>query len=288
MPKILVTGASGRLGSALMKILAGTWNVRALLLPGTSCNDAAEIVFADVCNPETLPACLENVDAVLHMAGLILSQNPEDFFRVNTEGTRNVAEACRQAGIRRLVYVSSVSVEYPERNPYAESKFQAENIVRQSGLDWTIVRPTLLVGAGGGAEYRLFTRLSRFPLVFLPENGNARKRPVHVDDLAEGLCALMNAGSQTFEKCYALAGRDIYTLREMLQALAHAAGRKSPRILNFPAGAAEKFAGIIDRFFLMKFSARQALMGFVQDAAPSIEPAERDFGFSPRSLNERW
>ena len=286
---ILVTGAGGSLGAALLgQLRASGWIIRALVLPDSPfCANADETVEADLCVASGLGKCLADVDVVLHMAGLILSNEPDRFFAVNTEGTRNLVQACVQMGVRRFVYVSSISVEYPVRNPYAESKRLAEDIVRSHGLDWTIVRPTLLVGRGGGAEYRMFARLARYPFLLLPQGGTALKRPIHVDDLSSGLCKLLGS-SASLGKTYNLAGCDILSLRQMISAIRQDESRKRLSVGSVPVLFCKVLARILDWVPLRRYSARQALFGLVTDCVPSIEDAQSDFAFSPCSLTGRW
>jgi uncharacterized protein YbjT (DUF2867 family) len=288
--KLLVTGAGGALGSALLgQLRQDGWWIRALVLPGTApLAMAHETVEADLCQADSLPRCLVGITHVLHMAGLILCNSAEQLFAVNREGTHHLVDSCMQAGIQRFVYVSSISVEYAHRNPYAESKWQAEQVVRASPLHWTIVRPTLLVGLGGGAEYRMFARLARWPVLALPAGGRARKRPVHVDDLAAGLCALLRAGAKTKGQCYALAGAEEHSLREMIASLAQEQGYRTPTILVLPRLICHGAALLLDYLPGRTFSARQALMGFLDDAVPSITAAQQDFAYAPVPLAGRW
>jgi len=287
--RILVTGAGGALGAALLGHLQNQgWWVRALVLPNTvpELAGANETCQGDVCEPSSLQSALTGVDVVLHMAGLILSRDANILQLVNTQGTCNMLTACAQAGIRRFVYVSSTSVEYPKRNAYAQSKWDAEQAVRASNLDWTIVRPTLLVGKGGGAEYNMFAKLVRWPLVALPAGGYARKRPVHVQDLAVGLVALL-PNPATISNTYSLAGCEVISLRRMLAELAYANQRPYPLVIPIPTWFLVPWAKLLDHFPL-RFSASQALMGLGEDAVPSIDDAVRDFGFAPKSVQGRW
>ena len=289
--RILVTGAGGALGNALLSMLASAgWNIRALVLPGTVAMlaGASETVVGDVRSRSDMRHAVQGVDAVLHMASVILSRDPSVFAEVNREGTRNLLTACQEAGVSRFVQVSSISVEYPSRTVYAESKFQAEALVRESSLDWSIVRPTLLVGKGGGAEYHLFKQLASWPVAVLPAGGFARKRPIHVADLAESLTRLMGAGSQTFGKTYALAGLETLTLKEMLTGISRDQGGSGPFLLPLPQVLARAGVCLADLLPGRAYSASQALAGLVQNAAPDTSAATLDFGHCPRPLAGRW
>jgi NADH dehydrogenase len=286
---ILVTGAGGTLGAALLSQMnARGWSVRALVLPGGPTQiPGAEVVFGDVRSQESLEKALEGVETVLHMAGVILSPDPQIYQDVNVFGTRNIINACKVTGVARLIFVSSVSVDYATKNAYSQSKADAEEFVRQSGLCWTIVRPTLLVGPGGGAEYKLFGLLSGFPLVVLPAGGRAKKRPVHVDDLAVGLCQLLECSGGCEERVYSLGGADSLTLREMLSEIAREKGLRNPCVLSLPAPLAKMTARLLD-VFPHRFSYSQAMQGLLNDANPPMDSAQRDFSYAPQSLKGRW
>jgi dihydroflavonol-4-reductase len=170
---ILVTGATGHVGNTLVReLLAQGKNVRALVLPGEDTRALkgldVEQVSGDVLHPETLALAFAGVDVVYHLAGIISIMPGSDALmrRVNVEGTQNVLAAARQAGVRRLVYTSSIhalqrpplGVVIDERLPfdplnpageYDRTKAEATLAVQQAvqaGLDAVIVCPTGIVG----------------------------------------------------------------------------------------------------------------------------------------------
>lgn len=286
--EVLVTGADGALGRAVLGHFHKSGiAVRVLLMPGKPKPQyASECVWGDVRDFSAMQQAVKGVQIVIHMAGLILSQSPQLLHEVNALGTKNLIDACLQHGVNRFLYISSISVIYPHRNAYAESKWQAEEFVRNSGLAWTILRPTLLVGKGGGMEYLKFGKLIQFPLIPLPQNGRALKRPVHIQDLADGIFRALQS-AQTSGKIYALAGLEIYSLHQILCELAKEQGISSPRILPLPLALANMVAKVMD-VFPGKLSARQTLMGLIENAAPEITEAQVDFGYAPQTLKGRW
>ena len=295
VPLILVTGAGGALGRALLiRLRNAGFRVRALVLPGFTADGAHEVVEGDVRDATSLLKATQGVQAVLHMAGIILSRSEGDFFLTNTLGTHNMIQASLEQGVERFIFVSSTSVEYEPRTAYAESKWQAEQFVRESSLHWSIVRPTLLVGKGGGVEFKMFCKLARLPFVPLPQGGVALKKPVHVDDLAQGLCQLLQAPAQRTHAIYSLAGLESISLADMLCAIAtqnfssSENGRPVKTIIAVPVLLCSLLASILDKLPLFRFSAAQGLEGLLQQATPSIESAERDFGYSPKILTGRW
>lgn len=286
--KVLITGADGALGRAVLGHLNATGlAVRVLVMPGKPMPQyASECVWGDVRDFSAMQQAVNGIQTVIHMAGLILSQSPQMLHDVNAVGTKNLLDASLEQGVTRFLYISSISVTYPHRNAYAESKLQAEAFVRNSGLAWTILRPTLLVGKGGGIEFLKFGILSKFPLILLPLNGRALKRPVHIQDLAEGIIRALQS-SYTHGKVYAVAGLETYSLHQMLCEIAKEQNRSAPRILSMPLAVSKLVATGID-FFPGKLSARQTLMGLIENAAPEITEAKADFGYAPKTLKGRW
>ena len=286
--KALITGGAGVVGKALCRELqARGVCVRVLTLPGDTLASSripsgVELVYGDVTNYGSLRSAFEGIDMVFHLAAILLSTQPSEFDRINTQGTRNVISACQDAGVRRLLYVSSISVTYPILTPYGQSKLDGESLVRESGLDWTIVRPTLVIGDGGGIEFNMYARyVSRFPVYFLPGGGKALKRPVRSVDLVQGIAA---AGLEecAIWKTYALAGPSVMTMAQMADAILRSRGLKH-RMFKLPWWLCKRLAVLKAWIGGSGVSAEQALAGFLYDAAPSIESAEKDLGYHPKS-----
>ena len=288
MMKALITGGAGVVGRALCRELeARGVCVRVLALPGDTLASSripsgVELVYGDVSDYGSLRNVFDGVDVVFHLAAVLLSTKPGEFERVNAQGTRNVVSACQDAGVRRLLYVSSISVTYPVLTPYGESKLAGEQAVRDSGLDWTIVRPTLVIGDGGGVEFNMYARyVSCFPVYFLPGGGLAKKRPVRSVDLVQGIAAA-GLSDSAIGRTYALAGPSVMTMAQMAEAILRGRGLKH-RMVSLPWGICRRLAVLRNWIGGQSVSAEQALAGFLYDAVPSIESAENDLGYHPKS-----
>lgn len=283
--KALVTGGAGVVGRALCRELLNRGVcVRVLSLPGDtlvqSLPSGIEVAYGNVADYESIRPAFDGVDCVFHLAAILLSNDSGAFEKVNAGGTRNVVSACQDSGVHRLLYVSSISVTYPVLTPYGESKRAGEAAVMESGLEWTIVRPTLVIGDGGGVEFRMFADfVCRFPVYPMPGGGVAKKRPVRSVDLVKGIAA---AGllDDAVGKTYALAGPEVMTMAEMARRVLRQAGLRH-WMLPLPWWLSKKLAVFKNRIGGRRVSAEQALAGFLYDAVPGIENAEKDLDYHP-------
>lgn len=286
--RALITGGAGVVGKALCReLLARGVCVRVLTLPSDSMASSrvpseVEIAYGDVTDYNSIRKAFDGVDVVFHLAAILLSTKQGEFERINTQGTRNVISACQDSGVHRLLYVSSISVTYPVLTPYGKSKLEGEACVKDSGLDWTIVRPTLVIGDGGGIEYNMYAQyVSKFPIYFLPGGGRAVKRPVRSVDLVQGI-AVAGLKDSAIGKTYALAGPESMTMAEMAKHILLERGQRHV-MLPLPWFISRRLAVLKSWIGGERVSAEQALAGFLYDANPSIENAEKDLGYRPKS-----
>lgn len=283
----LVTGGAGVVGKALCReLMSRGVCVRVLTLPGDTLAKAlppeVEVFYGDVTNPSSLDPAFKGVDVVYHLAAILLSTKKGSFDRINAGGTCNVVEAAVRNGVSRLLYVSSISVTYPVLTEYGQSKLKGEGIVKDSSLDWTIVRPTLVIGDGGGIEFRMFANyVKKLPVYFLPGGGACKKRPVKSSDLVQGIAAA-GLAPNAVGKTYALAGSKVLSMAEMAQAVLKEAGMKHVMI-PLPWWISRKLAVLKCWIGGKPVTAEQALAGFLYDASPDIDLAFRDLDYHPGS-----
>jgi UDP-glucose 4-epimerase len=223
---LAVTGATGFVGQALVEeACRQSMALKALARREQASCDGVEWVQGDLAARSALTALVAGSEAVLHIAGVINTPDPMGFHLGNVSGTEAVVEAAREAGVRRLVFVSSLAAREPGLSAYGKSKRHAEDVVQTSGLDWTIVRPPAIYGPRDREILELF-RAARWGLVPMPPSGRASI--VHVNDLARLLLALVPGGEAASERIFepddARAGG--WSHRELAQAIGAAVGRK--------------------------------------------------------------
>lgn len=247
MSVIALTGATGFVGSAVLNAaLAEEHRVRALARRDQTARLGVEWVRGDLGDAAALCTLVAGADALIHVAGLTNTPDPAAFEAANVTGTANVIAALKQAGVKRLVFVSSLAARMPGLSAYGASKAQAEALVEASGLDWTTVRPPGVYGPRD-VDYLEMFRTARLGFVPLPPGGASSI--IHADDLARLLVALAagNAAStkkQTYEPDDGREGG--WSHKELAQAIGRAVGRRSvfaphlPRAVLDAAAAADR------------------------------------------------
>lgn len=176
----------------------------------------ADVVTADVHDPDDLARVLRGCDAVINLVGVLHDGRGRGSFRAaHVELARKVTEACRQRGIRRLLHMSALNAAPDAPSAYLRSKGEAAKIVRESGLDFTIFRPSVIFGRED-RFLNLFATLERlFPVIFLG-SPQAKFQPVYVDDVAHVIVESLTR-LESFGQAYDLVGPRVYTLRELVQ-----------------------------------------------------------------------
>jgi len=188
---VAMTGATGFVGAeTLEQLCAAGFTVRALARRAQPDRAGVSWVAGALDRPDTLDALVRGADVVLHIAGVVNAPDRAAFAAGNGAGTAHVIAAMQRAGIRRLIHVSSLAARERELSDYCWSKALAEDHVRASGLDWTMVRPPAVYGPRD-TEFRELLRVARHGLLPVPPRGRASL--IHVRDLARLLVALCGA-----------------------------------------------------------------------------------------------
>jgi len=188
-------------------------------------------VSSDLSDPTTLAEAFQGCDAVAHCAGINRELGSQTYQRVHIEGARNVVEAAHRAGIRRIALMSFLRARPKCGSPYHESKWAAEGIVRNSQLDYTIVKAGMVYGRGDHMLDHLSHAFYTFPLLATVGFRQKLIRPLAVDDLMRVLEAAL-VGGRLPRMTVALTGAEELYLSEAARRVADVIGR---RVFIFPA-----------------------------------------------------
>lgn len=272
----MITGATGLLGGALLDLLLAEDHEVRCLLREASPNasrlnpERVEIARGDAGSIEDLSRALAGMDALLHVAGI--------------EHTPPVIEAMERAGGDRLVLVGSTSAHSAYEFRSGPRK-RMEELVRQSGLRWTIVRPAMIYGSERDKNvHRLLRFLDRSPIFPMFGSGDNLWQPVYYKDCAAGVFEALGRPA-TVGRSYDLPGAEPLTYRELVRAAAAALGRK-PRIVSVPLEPARRVLRLAELARLPLPVKSEQVLRLREDKAYPYERARRELDYSPRTFPE--
>lgn len=253
--KILVTGASGFLGSHIVEqVVAQKDEARALVRKSSSRahlegKPGVELAFGDVSDGASLEEACEGVDAVIHSAGLVKARSQKEFDSVNTQGTAKALEAAKRAKVKRFVYVSSLTVvgSSPDGKPvaidapaspltgYARSKWAAEELVRAEAknLPVTIIRPPMIYGPRDREVLSFFKAIKTGLLPYLGDGQNTLS-VTYAPDCAAACVRAAKSFDVPSGRTYFVDDGEAYVWRQMLSDMEDAMGKKALVSLPVP------------------------------------------------------
>ncbi len=237
--KILVTGGTGFVGTHLVNALLRRGHEVAVLArrPGASrnrYNRPVEGVPGDVLDPASIQNAARGRDAVVHLVGIIAEKGDQTFDRMHREAAGNVVEGMRAAGVRRLLHMSAMGSFDDSPSEYGRTKAAGEALVRASGLDWTVFRPSVVFGPGDGFVSLLAEIVRRNPL-FIPVigPGTTRFQPVSVYDLARIFADTLEK-PETVGRAFEVGGPRTFTLNDIYREIAAAVGKARKPLVHLP------------------------------------------------------
>jgi len=252
---VFITGATGFVGREVLRHLDQAGHSIRILARDSNSTVVQEMVSThqaeahcgNVLDAGSLRGGLDGVDAVVHLVGIISEIGQNTFENIHTRGTKNMVEAARASGVKRFVQMSALGVRSDAVSRYHKSKWVAEEIVRRSGLDFTIFRPSIIYGAGD-QFVNLFARMSRWsPILPVMGTGEGTLQPVRVEDVAQCFVnSLMD--SRAVGQTYDLCGPEILTMPEILKTICAVKGRRRIQ-LCIPLFAARSLAVLLETVF---------------------------------------
>ena len=296
MSTVLVTGANGFVGShAIPALLDAGQRVLALVRDDKGAEEvlarlaeparsSVEIRRGDVTKPNTLPAALADADAVLHLAAIARDLDGGQTLRlVTTEGTRNLVAAMSASGVDRLVHLGALGVVDEPDLHYASSKAKAMAIVRESGLRWTILAPSLLFGPRDGF-FNILAGLVRMSPGIVPITGKglARFQPLAIEDLAKA--AVMALGDDAYVgRELLLGGPRAWRYREIVEEVLRGMGKKR-LLVPMPVAVIRLVAGVSEAIHLPFPVATDQLRQLRYDNVGPLDSVQTGVGCDPRPM----
>lgn len=221
--RILVTGAAGFVGSHVVQhLLARGFEVIGLVhsrAPRWE-HSEVEITKGDMRKPKTLAEALKNANGVAHCVGIIREGKGVTFENLVAEGTANLVNEAKKAGIKKFVFISALGTRPNARSRYHRTKWQAEEAIRNSGISYTILRPSIIFGPEDD-----FINAFAGKWIPFPSGGKNLLQPVYVEDVAR-IVALCFTNERASGKTFELGGPERYEMRQVIAIAEEVFGRK--------------------------------------------------------------
>ena len=279
--KVFVTGGSGFLGSIVLdKAVAAGYGVHALARTDAAAEAVARLGAKPVPGDLDDPASLDDAFASAAAAGAEVLIN---LASLGFGHAPSIISAAMEAGLRRAVFISTTAVTTSLPAQSKRVRLEAEEAIRDSELDWTILRPTMIYGAAGDRNLaRLLGLVRRAPLLPLPGGGGRLQQPVHVEDVAQVVLASATR-PVSVRRIYNVAGPEAMTFRELIHETTVAVGHR-PRVLSVPLRPTIWALRAYEKAVSKPRIKAEQLERLSEDKAFDISAAVEDLDYRPRSF----
>jgi len=291
---ILVTGATGYIGRHLVKRLAQSGerprclarDVKraAQILPA----DGVELAQGDTTRAATLTAALQGVDTVIHAAFMTADRKQSGgnrYYETNVTGTANLIEAARTAGVARIIEISGLGTHPDKPGTYMQGRYEAERKVKESGLEWTIIQPSVLFGKGAPFIKGLTDLIRTSPVVPLIGGGKIQFQPIFVEDVATVILKVLQEPERTNHKTYTIGGPEYYTFTQIINALLHTMHKRRIKV-PAPTPLVGIGAAVMEAVLSRPPLTKAAMALFTFDNITDLQAVEREFGFTPMAFSK--
>lgn len=293
MSSILITGATGYIGRHLVarlvdqgeqpRCLVRNIDRATRVLPASK----LEFVAGDTTQPASLETAVQGIDTIVHAAFVTADRKEKPGSRyeeTNVGGTANLVKAAKVAGVKRIVVLSGLGTKPDKAGSYMQGRYLAEQLVIDSDLDWTIIRPSVVFGKDAPFINGLVDLIHSAPVLPLIGGGTTLFQPIYVEDVATIILKVLAEPERTTRKIYTVGGPERYSFREIFDALLNATGKKRPKVYA-PTPLVGIGAAVMEAVLPKPPLTKAAMTLFAFDNITDIDSVERDFGFQPLSFS---
>jgi len=287
---VCITGSTGFVGRHIVRELCSRGlKVRCVVRPTSDLTPLAgldiETCQGDVTDVTSLEKALENVRTVVHLVAIIRETKEATFEMINLGGTKNLLHAAKRMGVKKFIYMSNLGTGPDQRFPLLYSKWQAEEEVRNSGIGFVILRPSVIFGRGDGFISVLTGIIKKTPLVPVIGSGKTRFQLISVEDVAACVAQLVKEKTIN-NQAVPLGGPEYHAYEEIVDLIIEMLKVRRRKVhipvplMRFVARTGEKLG------LTLPVTAAQVAM-LTRDNITSLDAVEKVFGFKPLSLREK-
>jgi len=289
--KIMVTGASGFVGSALLeKAVREGHELKALIRKNSEHGrqgvpKEVEVVEADVFDND-LHAHFEGLDAVINLVGIIrdFPSLGITFEHVHYDSTLNIIKSMKKAGVERFVQMSALGAGPESTTEYFKTKWKAELAVKESGLKWTVFRPSVIFGPDDDFVNMLAGQVKMAPVVPIIGDGEYRMQPVSRQNVVDGFIKSLEM-DQTIGRAYDVGGPDKISYKEIINEIGNALGKTKVRKIHMPLGMMKTVIKMMEGFSAFPITSGQLQMLLMENVCDH-EVYFDEFKINPISFAE--
>jgi uncharacterized protein YbjT (DUF2867 family) len=289
---ILITGATGYIGRHLVarlvtqrerpRCLVRNVQRAANILPA----DKVELVQGDTTQSASLEIAVRGVDTIVHTAFITADHKQSagnHYGTTNVQGTANLIRVAKQAGVKRVIELSGLGTRPDRPGSYMQGRYLAEKMLKESGLDWTIIQPSVLFGKDAPFIKGLTDLIRTSPVVPLIGGGKTMFQPIYVEDVVTVIIKVLEDPERTSGKTYTIGGPAYYSFTQVIDALLHTMHKA--RIKAYAPRPLVGLGAAMMEMVLPKpplTSAAMTLFSF--NNTTDLNSVQSDFGFTPTSF----
>ena len=289
---ILITGATGYIGRHLVsrlvalgerpRCLVRDMKRAAAILPA----DKIELVRGDTVDPASLKEAVRGIDTIVHAAFITADRKESTgnhYEDTNVRGTANLIQAAKDAGVKRMIEISGLGTKQDKPGSYMQGRYLSEKMLKESGLAWTIIQPSVLFGKDAPFIKGLTDLIRTAPVVPLIGGGKTMFQPIYVEDVVTVITKVLEDPARASGKTYTIGGPAYYSFSQVIDILLetmHKSRIKAPA----PTSLVGVGALMMEAFLPKPPLTKAAMTLFSFDNTTDLHSVERDFGFTPVSF----
>jgi uncharacterized protein YbjT (DUF2867 family) len=289
---ILITGATGYIGRHLVsrlvaqgehpRCLVRDMKRAAAILPAGQ----VELAQGDTINPASLKVAVRGIDTIVHAAFITADQKESAGNRykdTNVRGTANLIQAAKDAGVKRIIEISGLGTKQDKPGSYMQGRYLSEKMLKESGLAWTIIQPSVLFGKDAPFIKGLADLIRTAPVVPLIGGGKTMFQPIYVEDVVTVIVKVLEDAERTSGKTYTIGGPAYYSFSQVIDILLNTMHKTRIKVLA-PMALVGVGASMMEAVLPKPPLTKAAMTLFSFNNTTDLQSVERNFGFTPVSF----